>query len=339
LVFLLPWRWCRRWLREAVVLAGAGLVAYELHGSMELKMAILATQPDALKIPLGAVAFVHRQEGLARIITPIPASQPLAEQIPVRLGMLENLQAVSDYEPLVDRRFAVLMWALSSSGAGPGNARLGPYMNEVTQGTLPLLRFLGVGFVMVPRTGGVPVRLPGPIYSDSEAEVYRVTDALPRAYVAKDVRVVSTPEQARAVVVGSTAWVLEGGAAVEDGRFAGRGSDGSVVVRRYDAEEVELEANLPRPGLVVLQDQYDPYWKASVDGVEVPIMRANYVFRAVAVGANLHTVRFWYHPSLIYVGAGISLFTLFALFIAAILWLRRGLAQKPDALPVDSAPG
>jgi uncharacterized membrane protein YfhO len=87
-----------------------------------------------------------------------------------------------------------------------------------------------------------------------------------------------------------------------------------------------------------LQDRYDPYWRASVDGVEVPIMLANYVFRGVGAGAGLHTIHFWYHPSLIYVGAGISLLTLFALLFATILWLRQSLAQKPHPLPVDSAP-
>lgn len=324
-VFLLPWGWFRRGVRPAVIMAGAGLLACELYGSMELQMATPATRPDALKIPVEAAAFIRRQGGLARIVTPISRQ---GKHIPVRVGMLENLQAVSDYEPLVDRRFATLVWTLSSFGAGPGNADLGPYMNEVTQSTLPLLRFLGVGFVMVPRNGGVPMRLAGPIYSDAEAEVYGVPDPLPRAYVARDVRVVSTPEQARAVVLGSTSWVLQGGAVVEDGRFPSQGSDGSVVVRRYDAEEVELVASLSSPGLVVLQDQYDPYWKASVDGVEVPIMRANYVFRGVAAGAGVHTIHFWYHPSLIYVGAGITLLTLVVLFIATVLWLRQGLMRK-----------
>lgn len=335
-VFLLPWRWCRRRVRPAVILAGAGLLAYELHGSTELKMAIPATRPYALKIPVEAAAFIRRQGELARIVTPISRQ---GKHIPVRVGMLENLQAVSDYEPLVDRRFAMLMWTLSSFGAGPGNADLGPYMDEVTQSTLPLLRFLGVGFVMVPRNGGVPMRLAGPIYTDAEAEVYRVPDPLPRAYVAKDVRVVSTPEQAQAVVLGSTSWVLQGGAVVENGRFAGQGGDGSVLVRRYDAEEVELVATLTNPGLVVLQDRYDPYWRASVDGVEVPILRTNYVFRGIATGAGLHTIHFWYHPWLIYVGAGVSLLTFFTLLCATILWLHRGLTREPQRNATPAARG
>jgi hypothetical protein len=335
-VFLLPWGWCRRRVRPAVILAGAGLLAYELYGATELKMAIPAARPDALKIPVEAVAFIRRQGELARVVTPISRQ---GKRIPVRVGMLENLQAVSDNEPLVDRRFAALIWSLSSFGVGLGNADLGPYMDEVTQSTLPLLRFLGVGFVMVPRNGGVPVRLAGPTYSDAEAEVYRVPDPLPRAYVAKDVRVVSTPEQAQAVVLGSTSWVLQGGAVVEDGGFVGQGGDGSVDVRRYDAEEVELVATLTKPGLVVLQDRYDPYWRASVDGVEVPILRTNYVFRGIAAGAGLHTIHFWYHPSLIYVGAGLSLFTVFALLSATILWLRRGLTREPQRNATPAAGG
>jgi uncharacterized membrane protein YfhO len=67
-------------------------------------------------------------------------------------------------------------------------------------------------------------------------------------------------------------------------------------------------------------------------------MRANYVFRGIAVGTGLHTIHFWYHPSLIYVGAVVSLLTLFALLCATVLWLRQSLAQKPKPLPVDPAP-
>jgi hypothetical protein len=340
-LFLLPGPWCRRWLRPAAVLVAAGLIAYELHGSMQLKMAIPATRPNALKTPIGAATFVRTHGGMARIVTPISPSRAVrAGEIPVRLGMLENLQAVSDYEPLVDRRFAELMWTLSSSFlAGPANAHLGPWMNEVTEQALPLLRFLGVGFIMVAPNGGAHVRLPGPIYSDTDAAVYAVSDPLPRAYVAKDIRSASTPEQARTTVLADLSWVLDRGAIVEDGKFLGAGSDGSIVVRRYDAEVVELEADLSRPGLVVLEDQYDPFWRASVDGVQVPIVRTNYVFRGVPTEAGRHTIRFSYHPSLIYAGAAVSLLTLLVLLTASILWLRHRLTQWRTSVVARAIPG
>jgi hypothetical protein len=194
-------------------------------------------------------------------------------------------------------------------------------MDEVAETKLPLLRFLGVGFIMVPHNGAVRVPLPR-IYSDAEADVYALADPLPRAYVAKDVRAASTSEQARSLVLGDTSWILRRGAVVEDPDFQVKGGEGSVSILRYEAEEVVLEADLSRPGLVVLQDEYDPYWRAQIDGINAPILRVNYAFRGVAVGAGTHTIRFWYHPFLVYAGAAVSMLTILALAGGAMVRLR-----------------
>jgi len=46
----------------------------------------------------------------------------------------------------------------------------------------------------------------------------------------------------------------------------------------------------------VLTDQYFPGWKAHVDGVEVPVTRADYDFRAIPMVSGKHTVVFSYEP-------------------------------------------
>jgi len=47
---------------------------------------------------------------------------------------------------------------------------------------------------------------------------------------------------------------------------------------------------------VVLNDPYHPWWVAEVDGREVPVLRANVLFRAVRVGPGAHRVRFVFRP-------------------------------------------
>jgi hypothetical protein len=81
--------------------------------------------------------------------------------------------------------------------------------------------------------------------------------------------------------------------------FAAAGPPASVDGARvlvYEADRVEVEATLTRPGLLVLGDTHYPGWRAEVAGRVVPHLRANYLFRAVALGPGQHRVVFQYQP-------------------------------------------
>jgi hypothetical protein len=69
-----------------------------------------------------------------------------------------------------------------------------------------------------------------------------------------------------------------------------------VDVVRYTAQEVEIVARLTEAGLLVLADTAYPGWRAEVDGQRVRLLRANYTFRAVALGPGEHRVTFRYRP-------------------------------------------
>jgi prepilin-type N-terminal cleavage/methylation domain-containing protein len=59
---------------------------------------------------------------------------------------------------------------------------------------------------------------------------------------------------------------------------------------------VIVEATLPVEGVLVLRDSYDPSWHAEVDGLAAEIVRANGLYRAVALPAGRHVIRFAYRP-------------------------------------------
>ena len=84
-----------------------------------------------------------------------------------------------------------------------------------------------------------------------------------------------------------------------------------------------------RRQFLVLSDSYYPGWEAEVDGVPVPIHRANMAFRAVVVPEGKHTVEFRYRPDSFYYGAGVSAFTLVAgsVFVAAATRRRREILE------------
>lgn len=66
-------------------------------------------------------------------------------------------------------------------------------------------------------------------------------------------------------------------------------------------------------GYLVLADQYYPGWKALDNGKETPILRANYLQRAVRVSPGEHMIEFKYLPFSFYLGLGVSLTTVFLL--------------------------
>jgi uncharacterized membrane protein YfhO len=71
----------------------------------------------------------------------------------------------------------------------------------------------------------------------------------------------------------------------------------------------------------VVADTYDPGWKATVDGRDAPLLRANLAFRAVPVDAGRHTVEMRYRPAAVVIGLAISGLT--AMVAGAALVARR----------------
>jgi hypothetical protein len=73
-------------------------------------------------------------------------------------------------------------------------------------------------------------------------------------------------------------------------------SAGSARLTRYANTEILVEVNSPSGGILVLNDVWHPWWRASIDGAETDILRANAIFRAVQVPPGKYTVRFAFEP-------------------------------------------
>ena len=79
---------------------------------------------------------------------------------------------------------------------------------------------------------------------------------------------------------------------------------------------------------LVLSDSWYPGWLATVDGVDVPIERANILFRAVRVPPGDHTVEFRYEPRSVSTGALVSAGSIgAAVVLFGGLWLWSGRRQ------------
>lgn len=117
------------------------------------------------------------------------------------------------------------------------------------------------------------------VYRSEDVLIYRNHDALPRAYT------------------------------LPANRVAQRGLDLSLPecltpsdvkeaqIDMYSDTNVSMRASVPQASYLVLADLHYPGWHAFVDGVEVPILRADGVYRSVALAPGEHRISIAYRPT------------------------------------------
>lgn len=286
--------------------------------------AVIAQHADQLRqlaaqlTPQERVHIAHRQADYALM----PKS-----------AALFGLPATVDYEPQAGRRYAeyaILM-------------RKGEPLRSLTQFYLPALgaqRFqrrlldLAAGRYLIaeastdgPEHYGLPplVPLAAPV---GALRLYENPSALPRARWVPRAEVVADPpallqrlaagrDDPRAVLL-----LEEPPASGFLGAPAAAGAVATATFTRNDPEHLVLRVAAPTAGFLLLADQHFPGWTATVNGAPAPILRANYVFRAVEVPAGESVVTFDYRPARLRLGAAISGLTVAGL-VAAGVWSRR----------------
>lgn len=97
-------------------------------------------------------------------------------------------------------------------------------------------------------------------------------------------------------------------------------NNGTVEVVSEQSSEITLKTNSSQNSTLTIRDTFYPGWHVYIDGKEVEIINAPLFFRSIQVPAGEHLVEFFYTPTWLYIGAGISLFSLGALLIT---WLRK----------------
>ena len=254
----------------------------------ELNLATLAAQGNA-----PAATFALQRAGL----TP---NWGLAARVP-QLGGYENLLSV---------RQAVLSAAIHSERAVPvrlPQPRFAP--EQLPQG---LLEALAVRCLVLSRDALQKPHLDmhrwRPLVAGPNAgsmEVWINSRAQPRAYLAPAARAVGSAEAAWEAVAAPSfnprrTVVLEGADSRESGNdgSGGNGQDtpGSARLTSDRPQRIAIAVEAATDAWLVLADAWFPGWTATLDGTPTPVLRANYLVRAVAVPAGRHEVVFSYDP-------------------------------------------
>jgi hypothetical protein len=62
----------------------------------------------------------------------------------------------------------------------------------------------------------------------------------------------------------------------------------------YTPTEIEIKAHSSRGDYVLINDQYDPDWQVQIDGKTVPMIRSDYIMRAVQIPPGDSTITMHY---------------------------------------------
>ena len=147
------------------------------------------------------------------------------------------------------------------------------------------------------------------VYRDGDTVIHENRAAFPRAFFVPEAvvvpdgvgamdRLMNGPFDPRRQAVLESVGPLESGAVGEGSGHAELVHDGTSLVT--------LRTTSSSAGYLVLSDAFYPGWRAFVDGEEVALLRANFLFRGISLPAGEHEVAFLFDPASLRLGAVIS---------------------------------
>ncbi len=85
-----------------------------------------------------------------------------------------------------------------------------------------------------------------------------------------------------------------------------------------DPQTISIQVKTDTPAILILSESYYPGWQAFIDGQNAPLLRANYILRAVPIPVGQHTVKLIFQPLSFTIGAIISAVTLLFITIMVV---------------------
>ena len=131
----------------------------------------------------------------------------------------------------------------------------------------------------------------------AEAYIYENPRAFPRAMVVAQAR---AADQDQLIATGQWPDDFNPRQQVllspEEARQIPLGGEGTVRLRIDGTRRAVMDVSAPQGGILVLYDMWHPWWRVFVNEEEQPLLRANGIFRAVALKPGRHHIRFAFHP-------------------------------------------
>jgi len=237
-------------------------------------------------------------------------------------NVVYGIPSLRVHNPLLPARFAEF--------AVICGANLDDFRNQSYNDIADLIDLASVKY-LVTQFKPLPARYKQVYVSSEGIGVYENPQSLPEAYLVANCHFVASKAEARSILTSGSfdphqQVILEQGepssAAVEVSSWHHvQKTIAGLTPARPSPNRVLVSYSSPKPSCLVLTDTFYPGWKATIDGKDAAILRANFLFRAVMVPAGDHTVTFDYDPFSFRLGVAFALISFFLMlaFIAVPL--------------------
>jgi len=268
-----------------------------------------------------SIDFLKSKEDIFRI------GREHAEVLPPNTWTAYKLQSFEGYDPLYFSQYGSFMRFLNGGDLRTGNSSR--YAELSASYTSPFLDAANVKYFM-----GIlrdqEGRIPGNLinfklkeagykiaFQDKSSIVLENTNVLDRAYLAKSF-IIEPSSKIEDIIMTDKSFNPKEKIALSDNlSVTNVTGEGTVKITNYTPNQVTLETNTQSEEILVLADQFDDSWKATIDGRETPVSRANLIFRAIRVPQGAHNIIFYYWPQSFELG--LKTFTVASLCLLIIL--------------------
>ncbi|MBX2906689.1 MAG: YfhO family protein [Taibaiella sp.] len=174
-----------------------------------------------------------------------------------------------------------------------------------------VLNMLNTKYIIAGPRGGAPRAIPNPLACGNAWFVQNIKWV---ATADEEMNALNAPELGDTTVMPGS-FVARNTAVVRN-TFKGQVGDfapvadstASVKLSSYGLDDISFSSHNSQPGFAVFSDiYYEKGWKAYVDEKEVPIIRANYVLRALKLPAGDHKIDFRFRPASFYNGKKVAI--------------------------------
>ena len=185
-----------------------------------------------------------------------------------------------------------------------------------------MLDMMNVRYILSPSP--IPGALDVEYGPESGLTVYENLDVLPRAHFVGEAKVEEDPEIAIEILQNPSfdpaIHALLSTPIEAEFIPVDSSSIVSVHLRSHGPRQIVYDVETDAPRLLVISEVYYPAgWKATLNGDRVPIHRANYLLRAVAVPAGKHTLEMTFNPASYAWGKRISVISTFFVYSLTLL--------------------
>jgi hypothetical protein len=174
---------------------------------------------------------------------------------------------------------------------------------------------------------GTPVR-------GARANAYPVTTESPHAWFPQ--RVEAAPDSAAALRRLVSRTEPTDFALIAGSDPVPEAGEGTARVTSFAPNEMVLDVDATRGGLLVVSETYHPSWRATVDGTATDVLRTDIALRGIVVPAGRHEVRLTYAAGSVRTGLIVGAIALLLSLATIALSMFR---TRRDAVEDDADPG